>query len=286
MPVTDAAAGEARPTAAVEIVYYTDPLCSWSWALEPQWRRLRYELGDAVRWRYRMGGLIPDWEHFSDPLNTITRPGQLGPLWMQVQETTGMPLDAGLWQEDPPSSSYPACLAFKAAERQGPWAAEAYLRRMREGAMLHRRNVARRDVLEALADEARAELPPELPFDVAQFSDELASKDVREALENDFREGRYQGIDRFPTLVIRGPRGTTVVCTGFRPYAALRQAVTRAAPDVQPQRRVEMIDYVEYFGRLTLRELSEALGLDAAATAEQVDEARRAGKIEPDALIG
>ena len=26
---------------SLSIEYYTDPLCCWSWAFEPQWRRLR-----------------------------------------------------------------------------------------------------------------------------------------------------------------------------------------------------------------------------------------------------
>ena len=59
---------------AVDVIYYTDPLCSWSWAFEPVWRRLRYELGDQLAWRYRMGGMIPDWRHYADPLNDVASP--------------------------------------------------------------------------------------------------------------------------------------------------------------------------------------------------------------------
>src|SRR3546814_17149873 len=61
--VVNAAAAEPDCTAVpgAEIVYFTDPLCSWSWALEPQWRRLLFTFGDRLYWRYRMGGMIPDW---------------------------------------------------------------------------------------------------------------------------------------------------------------------------------------------------------------------------------
>jgi hypothetical protein len=34
---------EAREQKLAFIEYFTDPLCSWSWAFEAQWRRLRYE---------------------------------------------------------------------------------------------------------------------------------------------------------------------------------------------------------------------------------------------------
>jgi hypothetical protein len=69
----------------VEITYYTDPLCCWSWAFEPQWRRLRYEYSGKIKWRYRMGGLLPDWSSFSDPMNDVSRPIQMGPFWYAYQ---------------------------------------------------------------------------------------------------------------------------------------------------------------------------------------------------------
>src|SRR5579884_3121035 len=109
--------GQKRETSAAEeqklvsVEYFTDPLCSWSWAFEAQWRRLRYESGERLDWRYRMGGLIADWRSYEDPLNDIRNPAQMAPQWYQIQELSGMPLDDRLWQIDPPASSYPACVA-------------------------------------------------------------------------------------------------------------------------------------------------------------------------------
>ncbi|HJT76416.1 MAG TPA: DsbA family protein, partial [Gemmataceae bacterium] len=118
------------PAPAVYIDYYTDPLCSWSWALEPAWRRLRYEFGDRLAYRYRMAGMIPDWDHFADPMNAVHTPRQMAPHWFAVRQLSGMPLDERVWLEDPPASSFPACVAFEAAALQGPAAAERYLRRL------------------------------------------------------------------------------------------------------------------------------------------------------------
>lgn len=79
-------------TTLVEIEYFTDPLCCWSWGLEPQWRRLRFEFGTQLSWRYRMGGMIPDWDSYQDPINSINRRSQMAPLWYQARELSGMPL--------------------------------------------------------------------------------------------------------------------------------------------------------------------------------------------------
>jgi hypothetical protein len=54
-------------------------LCCWSWALEPHWRRLRDEFGAALACRYRMAAMIAGWDSYNDPLNTVSRPVQMGP---------------------------------------------------------------------------------------------------------------------------------------------------------------------------------------------------------------
>ena len=144
---------ESLMTPAIEVTYFTDPLCSWGWAFEAVWRRLRYELADRISWRYVLGGMIPDWQTFNDPLHSVHRPAQMGPSWYEVRHLTGMPIDEMIWIQDPPASSYPACVAVKAAGLQGAAVEEVYLRRLREGVMLERRNIARREVLVELFAE-------------------------------------------------------------------------------------------------------------------------------------
>ena len=265
-----AAKAEAEPSGAsasvavgqaVEIVYYTDPLCCWSWAFEPQWRRLRYEYGGQLAWRYRMAGMIAGWDGYgyADPLNAISRPAQMGPLWMQARHLSGMPIDDRIWVEAPPASSYPACLAVKAAELQSPVAAERLLRRLREAVMAERRNVARPEVILAVAGELAADQADR--FDAERFRRDLAGRAALDALREDIKELRYLGIGRFPTLTLRRADGPGIIIVGYRPYDALLAALARVAPDLQPARRAAgRADYEAYWGRSTARELDEALG--------------------------
>lgn len=52
----------------------------------------------------------------------------MAPQWIEVHHLTGMPLDPSLWLSDPPASSLPACLAFKAAEQQDlTWENSSYV---------------------------------------------------------------------------------------------------------------------------------------------------------------
>lgn len=254
--------GFARPGAsggaAIEIAYHTDPLCCWSWAFEPQWRRLRYEYGDRLAWRYRMAGMIAGWDGYDDPINAISRPAQMGPLWMQARHLSGMPIDDRIWIEDPPSSSYPACLAVKAAELQSQLAGERLLRRLREAVMTKRRNVARPEVIQIVADELAGDEPER--FDADRFRRDLDGRAAVDALREDIKELRYLGIGRFPALTLRRAGGPGIIVVGYRPYHALLAALARVAPELEPARRVgSRAEYEAYWGHSTDREIDEAV---------------------------
>jgi predicted DsbA family dithiol-disulfide isomerase len=228
-------AGPAPGAPPLELVYYTDPLCCWSWAFEPHWRRLRAEFGAALDCRYRMAGMIADWNSYSDPLNSVSRPLQMGPIWREAQHLAGVAVDDRIWALDPPASSYPACLAVKAAELQSADAADLYLRRLREAVMTQRRNIARREVLLELADELAAAAPDRL--DAERLGRDLDGQAARDALREDIKEARYRGIGRFPTLTLRNPGGAGIVLVGYRPYEALLSGLARVAPELASVRQ-------------------------------------------------
>src|SRR5215218_1622348 len=116
MEQTTNSKAHANTADRVQIVYYTDPLCCWSWAFEPQWRKLRYQFGDNLTWRYCMSGLLPGWNQFTDNLNAVSRPVQMGPIWMEAAHISGMPISNRIWITNPPTSSYLSCIAVKCAE--------------------------------------------------------------------------------------------------------------------------------------------------------------------------
>ena len=89
-------------------------LCS-SLALEPHWRRLRDEFGGALDCRYRLAGMIADWDRYNDPLNAVSGRYKWAGLAAGAAPLRGARGRPDL-VEDPPASSYPACIAIKAPE--------------------------------------------------------------------------------------------------------------------------------------------------------------------------
>ena len=114
---------------SVKIIYYTDPICSSCWGIEPQLRKLKLEYGNSIDIEYRMGGLLPDWSYNS---GGISKPSDVAHHWDEVSLHYDMPIDGDVWLEDPLPSSYPPSIAFKAAQLQDEEKAILFLREVRE----------------------------------------------------------------------------------------------------------------------------------------------------------
>jgi putative protein-disulfide isomerase len=127
----------------VPVHYFTDPACPLSWGIEPNVRRLTVEFGDSLGWKLVMGGLGRDYKGHEK--GALVR-------WVEDAAAIEMPIDPLLWKESPISSTYPACIAVKAAGEQGTDAQVRYLRVLREGLMCFRRKL---DSLEPFVEEAR-----------------------------------------------------------------------------------------------------------------------------------
>ena len=207
-----------RYIAAVHTCYYTDPMCPWSWAIEPALRRLAVEFAGELSTSYVMCGLARE---IGDPIRVVSE-------LLEAADQSGMPVDARLWLAGPPRSSYPSCLAVKAAGEQrdpGP-----YLRRLREGLMCRRRKL---DTPDALIEEARA--VPGLDVDRLRLA--LGSHAILEAFGSDLDrcgavspEHRAPGGDRvkLPSIEFVGADGVVHGVYGPTDYAALRAAALAA----------------------------------------------------------
>jgi putative protein-disulfide isomerase len=158
---------------AVQLRYFTDPACLVSWGNEPNVRRLAWEFGESLEWRFVMGGLGRDYKGHEDAL--LAR-------WVEDAGRIDMPVDPLLWKEAPISSTYPACLAVIAAREQGLEAQTRYLRVLREGIVSLRRKL---DALEPFVEEARR-----ARLDVERFRIDAGSHATVEAFGADLELAR------------------------------------------------------------------------------------------------
>lgn len=213
---------EERKVDRVQIEYFTDPLCCWSWSFEPHWRKFINENKHQISWKYRMGGMIQDWKTYNDPLNDISRPAQMAPLWLQAKYTTHTEIDPDIWLEDPPATSLTACMAVKCAELQSPAAGDAMLLCLRKAVMTRKMNIAKKQVVLDLAKEM-SDLYPVPDFE--KFKSDFEQNNALPQLKEDLQITKLKNIGRFPTIIMRRPMLTKgLIITGYRPYEVLTEA--------------------------------------------------------------
>lgn len=283
----------------IEVRYYTDPACSWSWGTEPKLRRLIWEFGSQLRFRWVMGGLARSYgSDYRDDEGGIGAGDCFADLmahWLDVTAETKMPSDPRIWAQSPISSTYPACMAVKAASEQGSDAGGRYLRRVREGLMVERRKLDHADPLIAVAGETG--------LDVERFEVDLRShaitelfaadlEEVRSVPEEAREEGsvrRTEGKERvpFPSAVFVGEGEIRQAVWGWQPYDAYRQAALSVGADPTEEGPMQPLEVVERFGRAATREVEVLTGLPAPVVCAELWAAAREWRLKPiDALTG
>lgn len=221
--MTGKSSGSNPAADRVMITYYTDPLCCWSWALEPHWNKLKAEYADRIQWKYVMGGMLEDWNAYNDPMNAITRPIQFGPVWMHASQISAQPIDFSIWHRDPPASSYPSCIAVVCAMLQSSAAGELLLHALREAVMTRAQNIARESVILAIAkslSDAHTDV-----FNFAEFKMAWADGRGTDAFRRDLMETRFLRIGRYPTLTFTSAASRGIIITGYRPFDVLENAL-------------------------------------------------------------
>jgi putative protein-disulfide isomerase len=257
---------------SVEVRYYSDPACTWSWAAEPALRRIIFEFEGELDFVWAMGGLA---RHFGSAYRDSEAGVGTGPdcfadlmsHWLNVAGRTGMPCDPRLWTEAPISGTFPACIAVEAAAEQGWEAGYRYLRRVREGLMLWRKGLDKRSALVDPAGPAgldvaafEAALDSERP--AAAFAAHLEEvRDVPPEARAAGKTSVTEGHERlsFPSAVFVGEDGERHGVWGFQPAEAYREAALAAGAKQVNDGPSPILEAAGRFGRLTVPEL-ELLG--------------------------
>jgi 2-polyprenyl-6-methoxyphenol hydroxylase-like FAD-dependent oxidoreductase/predicted DsbA family dithiol-disulfide isomerase len=202
----------------LRVRYFTDPICSTCWIIQPIWKKLILEYGHYLDIQYIMGGLLPSWK---DCKGKITSPSDAAIHWKEVSDSYKMPIDSNVWIEDPLSSSFPPSIAFKAAQLQDETKALLYLRRIREMIFLEKKNIMKWAFLEMAAVETG--------LDVSRFRTDYVN-DARTSFDWDLELARRMNVNSFPTLFFTDHAGHEVRMKGYQHYQDFERAILHLLP--------------------------------------------------------
>jgi putative protein-disulfide isomerase len=247
-----------KTTKAVKLIYFTDPICSSCWGIEPQLRKLKLAYGQSLEIEYRMGGLLPDWSYNS---GGISKPSDVAHHWDEVSVYYDMPIDGDVWLEDPLDSSYPPSIAFKAAQMQDHDKAILFLRAIREMVFLQKKNITKWENLEIAAKS--------VGLNAAQLKIDFNDK-AKILFDEDLKLAKQYGVRGFPTMFFIDAQGNKEMVYGSKPFSTYEAALLKLYATAK-KNEYEM-DWESLFVKyhsLTAKEFSELSGT-ARSQSEQV----------------
>jgi putative protein-disulfide isomerase len=234
----------------IRVLYFTDPICSACWSIEPQLRKLQLEYGQYFYFEYHMGGLLPSWEVYNS--GPISKPSDVAHHWEEMSHYFGMPIDGDVWIEDPLNSSYPSCMAYKAAELQGAASAAGFLRRIREMVFLEKKNIAKWENLKNAALQCG--------LDTAQFANDYKEK-APELFKQDLALAQHYGVRGFPALYFSDSLNNQTSVYGYHPYEDFENALKKLMPSATKHPFNKKDDHLfMHYQAMTTKEFSVLTG--------------------------
>ena len=273
----------------LSITHFTDPLCFWCYAMEPEVRKIRVLLDEQLDYRIVMGVLSADVHELvgydaEAELRYELYRAQIAEHLMQAAKAIGMPFSAGRLTTSRPEEfvSLPLCLAFCAMRMIDETVAEAYLRRMRECVYAEGRSLATVD--------AQVELAKEFPVDIEQFRGNLESGAAVPVLQEGVDECKAHDVTAFPTLLLHFGE-SQVAMRGYFDYAALKQTIARLTDGEISLSDAEfsinaLEAYINRFGKAAAREIQTMFSLNDTQLANAMMDLVSTGRYKTESCGG
>ena len=259
----------ATAPSTIKVLYFTDPICSSCWGIEPQLRKLKLEYGHLIDIDYKMGGLLPDWKYNS---GGISKPADVAHHWDEVSAYYNMPIDGDVWLEDPLSSSYPPSIAFKAAQMQHKEKAVVFLRVMREMLFLQKKNICKWEHLHKAAQHTG--------LDVVQLQKD-ADGEANNLFAEDLQLAQQLGVRGFPTLFFADSNGNQEKVYGYKPYAVFENVISKLQPTAEKQPYAsDWQSLFSKFASLTAKEFAELSATPIEAATALLQELSTNGQLD------
>ena len=258
-----------KPKEKVRMLYFSDPICSTCWTIQPQLRRLQLEYGDCLDIKYHMGGLLPSWESYSS--GAITEPVDAAYYWEEAADIYDIPMQGDVWLQDPLRSSFPPSVAFKAAQNQGAELAISFLRRVREMLFLENKNIARWEVMREAAFD--------VGLDVARLRRDYEGNGVV-LFKEDLELARQYDVTSFPTIFfVSGDKVVRV--KEYRAYEAYEQIIRQFIPGAERRKyEKEPMVLFEAYNTMSTKEFAYFMDISTHEAVDLLNDLYLRGQID------
>lgn len=246
----------------VHLLYFTDPVCSTCWTIQPHIRKLKIEYADYLEVEYCMGGLLPSWSNYNR--GSIKTPQDAFNYWKLLSGNFSMPVNPDVWKNDPLPSSYPPSIAFKAAQMQDMDKAIIFLRKLTELLFIHGVNIVNEELMMKEAYEAG--------LDVARMKRDIRHK-AAALFNEDIKLAKELSIEVLPTFIFTDRFDRSLIMKGYQEYSAFENVMGEFLGDIKKKRMNRKYNKVFVkFPTLTSNEFAFLFDLDTLEARQQLEE--------------
>lgn len=242
---------ETKERNPITIKYFTDPVCSTCWIFQPLLRKLKLEYEEGIAIHYHMGGLLPNWETYKN--DKIKGPKDAARLWDEMRTKYNFPIFGEVWLNDPLSSSFPASIAFKAAQIQDGDKAISFLRRLKELLFIEKKNINHIENIENCALF--------VGLDAALLFKDMKLKAI-ELFEADLLLAATWDVKVFPTLIFEKNNKFFKKLKGLQAYEKIEEVLMEINPLLSKNKNLpSSLDLFSIYNNMTTKEFSYLLNL-------------------------
>ncbi len=214
----------------IYLTTFTDPMMGLSYEQEPVYEKLAEHYGDQLVFRYVMSGLVRDVNDFMLP-EELALPAdegirvynrRLAQIYKDEESIGGLPINVDGFHlfDAKHRSSYPLCIAYKAAQLTDPEKADQYLLRLRRATIVETRQTTLKEELAAAARD--------VGIDESLFLRHFEDSSAEQAFQEDLRFTQSIGIRGLPSCLIQCGSHSVITSgmLGYESFVAVIERIT------------------------------------------------------------
>lgn len=254
----------------INLLFFTDPVCSTCWLIQPQLRKMSLLYGEYIDIKYHMGGLLPSWNNYNS--GKIKNPSDAAEHWKEMAQKYEMPISPDVWIDSPLASSFPPSVAIKAAQLQNKIKAYNFHRRMKELLFFESKNIADIDLIIKTAIE--------VGLDENKLLNDMDNI-AKVKFEEDLALAKSLEITTLPTLIFSNQFNEEIILKGYQEFADLEQVILNLHPEAVADLNVKSaIEMFQIYPSMTTHEFSYLMGMDKEQSENILDELNKLGKLQ------
>ncbi len=229
-----------------------------------------------------MGGLVENIDIFYDLHNNIGGPRkyeQGAAHWAEASGRHGQPVDNQLIFDLKKDfhSTYPASIAYKAAQMQDQGIADKFLRRMREATSAEKKPIHKIEV--------QVELAEEIGLNTKKLVQGIKSGEAEKKFLGDLKLTRSFGIHGFPTFQVKNKEGKEIFLNGWQNYQTFEKVFQKLTgnslrKDMYYLKEEDVLRFIKKFEKVSTQEIAVLFDIDRDTAYKYLNKMETVRKIE------